>query len=303
VGALGHRVEVKLAATGKKSRSALARTAAYNRVVAAINILCPHLFPLITAAEERISGTRPMPQLPPGQEPRGTRYELTGIVDVISSVVLGNANANPLVQLIQGTLPNVPQGEYDLIVDYKAGRRPPSNSNFSFQYEWQVQTYAWIRSQIPNARPVGAGVLIFINELSPSQGDLNDLKADIAHGVTDVAPLNGSQDYYALNTWQPGNPIPQFTEGFLFSRAVKVIDVSQPLVHHAVGEIDSVVRQIESAAFTEHNTGNIPAHWPAEGADQDCDACDFFHFCPSPAQFRQQGVGGVQPIRIPHAPG
>lgn len=302
VGALGHRVEVRLAASGKKSRSELARAAAYSRVVAAVNILCPHLFPLITAAEERISGTRAMPPLPVGQAPRGTRYELTGIVDVISSVVLGNANANPLVQLIQGTLPNTPQGEYDLIVDYKAGRRPASDSPFASQFQWQVQTYAWLRSQLPHARPVGAGILIYINELSPSQGDLKDLRDEIAHNTTDIVPVNGSQDYYALNTWQPGNPAPQFTQEFLFSRAIKVIDVSQPLVLHAVGQIDAVVTQIESAAFTEHNTGNIPANWPAIGQDQDCDACDFYHFCPSPAQVRQQQPG-VQVVRIPPAPG
>ena len=182
-----------------------------------------------------------MPPLPAGQAPRGTRYELTGIVDVISSVVLGNANTNPLVQLIQGTLPNMPQGESDLIVDYKAGRRPASNSPFASQFQWQVQTYAWLRSQLPHARPVGAGILIYINELSPSQGDLKDLRDEIAHNTTDIVPVNGSQDYYALNTWQPGNPAPQFTQEFLFSRAIKVIDVSQPLVLHAVGQIDTVV--------------------------------------------------------------
>src|SRR5882724_3811776 len=55
IGTLGHRVEVRLAAAGKRSRSEAARRAAYNRVAAAINDLAPDLFPLITAAEERIS--------------------------------------------------------------------------------------------------------------------------------------------------------------------------------------------------------------------------------------------------------
>jgi len=303
IGALGHRVEVRLAATGKKSRSEAARNAAYARVSAAVNILCPHLFPLITAAEEPISGTRAMPTLPQGQEPRGNRYELTGIVDVISSVSLGD-NTNPLVSLIQHGLPNVPDAEYDLIVDYKAGRRPPQSSALANQFEWQVQTYAWLRSQVPHSRSVGAAILIYINELSPSQTDLTELKKEVASGTTDVIPANGSQDYYALHSWQQGNPAPAFSEQFLLRRAVKVVDVSTALLQHAVTQIDGVVTQIESAAFTEHNTGNIPNNWPACGQTQDCDACDFYHFCPSPAQIRQQQQQGAPPVpRVPPAPG
>ena len=303
IDALGHRVEVRLAATGKRSRSEAARDAAYNRVVAAVNILCPHLFPLITAAEERISGTRAMPQLPNGQVARGTRYELTGIVDVISSVQLGTANDNPLVQIIQASLPAVPPGDYDVIVDYKAGRRPCANSPFTTQFQWQVQTYAWLRSQVPQSRPVGAAVVIYVNELSPSRGDIEQFIREASNGETDVVPVNGTQDYYALHTWRAGQRIPQFSSEFLLQRAIKVIDVSPQLISQAVVQIDQVVSHIESAAFNEHNTGNIPTNWPCSGGVQDCDACDFFHFCPAPAQIRQQQAGNPAPTRIPPAPG
>ena len=149
IGRLGQRVEIRLAASGKTSRNRDARLAAYARVKAAINILGEHLFPLITAAEERISGTREMPPAPTGQVARGDRYELTGIVDVISSVVLGQQTTNPIVQLIQASLPTTPAGEYDVIVDYKGLRRPPIGSQFRSHFEWQVQTYAWLRGQMP----------------------------------------------------------------------------------------------------------------------------------------------------------
>ncbi len=304
IGALGHRVEVRLAAGGKKSRSQQARAAAYNRVVAAVNVLCPHLFPLITAAEERISGTRPMPRLPSGETARGTRYELTGIVDVISSVQLGNVAQNPLVQTIQTFSTNPSAGDYDVIVDYKAGRRPSRNSPLSMQFEWQVQTYAWLRSQIPHGRPVGAAMVIYVNELSPSRTDLEELRREVAAGTTDIMPASGSQDYYALHGWQPGNSLPEFSSAFLLSRSVKIFDTSEAAVANAVGQIDAVVAQIESAAFAEHNTGDIPRNWPACGQVQDCDACDFFHFCPAPAQIRQQHrAGNPIVIRIPPAPG
>jgi len=304
VGTLGHRDEVRLAASGKRSRSRPAREAAYRRVEAAVNQLCPHLFPLITAAEERNSGTRAMPTLPVGEAARGTRYELTGIADVISSVMLGGANATPLVALIQAQLSNMPAGEYDLIVDYKAGRRPALDSPFRTQFELQVQTYAWLRSQIPQSRPVGAGLLIYINELSPSRDDMAELRREMGDGTTDIVPANGSADYYAVHTWQPDQPVPNLSFDFRLHRAVHVVDVASPLVQHAVGQIDSVIAQIESSAFREQNTGNIPNNWQACGGAEDCVACDFVHFCPAPAQLRAQLQQPNPPPRTPPlAPG
>lgn len=304
IGTLGLRVEARLAAAGIRSRSQAARTAAYRRVVAAVNQLCPHLFPVITAAEERTSGTRAMPALPAGEAARGSRYELTGIVDVISSVMLGQATTNPMVAVIQATLPNTPQGEYDLIVDYKAGRRPAINSPFRTQFELQVQTYAWLRSQIFQARPVGAGVLIYINELSPSQDDMSELRTEIAHQLTDVIPQNGSADYYALHGWQPGQAAPNLSFDFRLRRALYVVDTAPALLQHAVTQIDSVISRIESAAFREHNSGNIPNNWEPCGGPEDCVACDFVHFCPAPAQLRAQLQQPNPPARTPPlAPG
>jgi CRISPR/Cas system-associated exonuclease Cas4 (RecB family) len=288
IASFGHRVEVRLAASGKRSRSRAAREAAYRRVEVAVNQLCPYLFPLITAAEERISGTRAMPTLATGETARGTRYELTGIVDVISSIMLGASDTNPLVALIQSQLSSVSAGEYDLIVDYKAGRRPGLNSQFRTQFEFQVQTYAWLRSQIPQARPVGAGVLIYINELSPSRDDMTELRREIAENTTDIVPALGSADYYAIQTWQAGQPAPALSFDFRLLRALHIVDVASPLVQHAVGQIDSVISQIESSAFREHNTGNIPNNWQACGESEDCAACDFVNFCPAPAQLRAQ---------------
>lgn len=304
IGALGHRVEVRLAATGKRSRSRETRVAAYNRVATAINELGQHLFPLITAAEERISGTRVMPQLPAGEQPRGPRYELTGIVDVISSIMLGQATANPLVQLIQMNFANLPAADYDVIVDYKAGRRPALHSSFRAQFEMQIRTYAWLKSQIPLGRPVGAGILIYVNEFSPSQGDMEELRQEMHQQLTDVMPANGSQDYYAIHGWHPGQPAPQLTFDFRLNRAVQVVDVAAPSVQTAVGTIDHVVSQIESSAFRENNTGDIMQNWGASGDTNDCAACDWVHFCPSPVQFRANPQQANPPVRTPPtAPG
>lgn len=298
IGKFGDTAETELLASGKTPRNRDARSAAYRRVEAAINLLAPHLFPLISAVEEKLSSTRLMPPInaPHGQKPRGDRYELTGIVDVISSVSLTAQTNNPLVEIIYSQVPNL-SGVFDVIVDYKAARRPPRipspNSNNYWQHEaWQVQTYAWLRTQQPNTNPVGAGVIIYVNELSPSQSDLNLLKQEISQGRTDVAPTNGSADYYALNRWQSGQgqSIPTLTSNFLLQRAIRIIPVSNVEVNQAVAAIDNVVTQIEICALNENATGIIPNNWNANGGDDDCQACDFRRFCPSTAQFRASGT-------------
>src|SRR5208282_5307316 len=164
IGEFGDRVEARLAASGTNSRSRVIRELAYDRMEAALNLLGPLLFPLITAAEQRINGTREMPELPQeGRYRQGGRYELTGIVDVISSVDLTQHEGNPLVKRVRSVLRQMP-GQFDVIVDYKGMRRPESNSSLWLHQEWQIQTYAWLRSQVPRAIPIAAGILVYVNE-------------------------------------------------------------------------------------------------------------------------------------------
>jgi hypothetical protein len=290
-----------LSAAGKNPRSRDARDFAYSRVDAAINMLGQHLFPLITAAEYRISGTRAMPQpLGAGNPTRSDRYELTGVIDVISSVVANAHPTNPLVQMIRPITASVVT-DFDVIVDYKAARRPPTNDHHWNLEEWQVQTYAWLCMRVPQ-RLVGAGILVYINELVPSRTDLEHLRREILNGTTDVIPANGTPDYYALHRWQPnqGNPPPTFSTGYLLQRAIRIVDVSHVQVQHAVNQIDQVVGEIELSVVNENNTGDIPSNWNATGVDQDCTACDFKHFCPNPYSRRQNPTAPVNP---PPAPG
>jgi hypothetical protein len=299
IGALGQGVEVRLAAEGKTSRNRQARQAAYHRVEAAINLLGAHLFPLISTAEQRLSGTRAMSALPVGEHARGDRYELTGIVDVISSVVLDTPSTNPLVQLLSNELQHTPAGQYDVIVDYKALRRPARSSPFRSHFEWQLQTYAWLRRQQPNTNPVGAGMIIYVNELAPSASEIPDLRRESLTGDTDIVPPNGSTDYYALHRWSPGTPL-DLSFDFRLRRAIKIIDVSADNVRESLGRIDSVVAEIESSAYREHNSGHISTNWRQCGSQQDCVACDFVHFCPSPWGHREPQDPARNP---PSAPG
>ncbi|HWP95998.1 MAG TPA: hypothetical protein VN426_04040 [Syntrophomonadaceae bacterium] len=287
IGVLGDIVEARLLAKGMRPRSSIARNMAYERISKAINLIAPILFPLITSTEERISGTRQMPNLtiPLGQRPRGDRYELTGVADVISSVSITANPTNFIVNMMLEEFPSL-NGTFDVIVDYKAARRPPTVSipgetpYWAYQ-EWQIQTYSWLRQQQHNSHPVKVGLIIYTNELSPSKDDLSELLSEIRQSRTDVSPIRGSSDYYELFRWAPGARMPIFSGDYLLRRAFRFIDVHQQNINHAVQMIDNVVAQIEGCAVQENCSGTILNQWPTNGGSSDCASCDFRRFCKS----------------------
>ncbi len=303
IGVIGDAVEARLAAAGKRPRNTNARDIAYNRAAEAINLLGPDLFPLITDAERRISGTRPMPQLPQQHPARGDRYELTGVVDVISHVSMNANPQNTLVRMLQARCPGL-NPPFEIIIDYKAERRPPTNDprrvSRRNHHKWQVQTYAWLLTRLPQATPVGAAMIVYVNELFPSQEDFEALQQEVRNGSTDVIPPRGSADYYAISRWRPGAPIPSLSTDFRIERAIWIVDVSQASLTNAVAQIDAVVAHIETSACNEHISGNIPSNWRATGLDRDCVACDFKHFCPNPAP---RSSSGTRQLTAPPAPG
>jgi hypothetical protein len=285
IGIIGDVVEGKLRAGGKTPRSINARNAAYRRVNAAVNLIGPYLFPLITYVEKKVSGTRGLISPINGQGARSDRYELVGVADVISSIQLGLHNGNPIVELIKSNVDNL-SNEFDIVVDYKAARRPSTKLGQWDHHNWQIQTYSWLRAEQPNTNVIRSGIVIYINELSPSADEIKELKKEILRNETDVKPITGSADYYALNTWQEGSPCPNFTENFLLNRALRIVPVTTLDINNAVSEIDRVVTEIETCVLNENSSGNILTNWGSDGIDKDCDACDFRRFCPNPANRR-----------------
>src|SRR6185436_3436070 len=135
---------------------------------------------------------------------------MVGVVDVVTHIELNDPKfaTNPLVQALIAKLPARSAGKFEVIVDYKGMRRPPAlalvKGSLWDQYAWQVQTYAELRRKQADALPVIAGVLLYVNELMPTQSDLFELKSEIKGGLTDVAPAAGSKAEALLNAWSQG---------------------------------------------------------------------------------------------------
>lgn len=280
IGKFADQVEKALRHRGKQARSRDTRDSAFKRVAIAINQLGPHLFPLIAAAEKKVIGTRPVPTQE--VELRCSNYEVHGIIDVLTHVTLGQAGAANLIrECVQSACPEL-TGSYEVIVDYKGSQRPliEEADGYWNQGLWQVLTYAWLRSRQPDALPVAAGILIYVNELTPGTAEMVSLKKGIADGTTDILPQLGSQDEQIIRMWRPGNATDQLSLEFRLKRAIRVIPITDQSTREALTQFDDVVRRAEENIVAEAQSGNILGTWATTGDDPTCDACDFRWFCP-----------------------
>lgn len=282
IGGMANIIEEALLRQGKQARSADARNAAFRRVERAVNQLGPHLFPLISAAEKKVIGTRPVPKTE--AELRCSNYEVHGVIDVLTNITLGRAaDANIIREYVETMCPGL-VGEYEVVVDYKGTERPLTTSPYWLQGDWQLHTYAWLRSRQPDAYPVAAGILIYINELTPGDAEMKNLKIGISNGTTDVLPATGSSDEQIVRMWRPGSSTEQLSFGFRLRRAIRVIPITPESTAAALIEFDNVVRRVEEDILGEAESGDILDAWTPNCLDTEtCVACDFRHFCPHPA--------------------
>ncbi|NJK30913.1 MAG: hypothetical protein HC927_00115 [Deltaproteobacteria bacterium] len=286
IGSIGDLVEVTLSAAGKSARSGVLRNSAYRRAKLAVNEIGPALFPLIESAEERVIGTRTI-QMPQGVQTRSNMYELHGVMDVLSSMSMKQADESVLRSAILKCI-DTDEEQTDVIVDYKGSRRPAVGDEYWKHGDWQLQTYAWLRAKQPGARRVSAGVLLYINELDPGSDDLVKLKTEIKQGRTDVMPESGSRDDYLLRTWTRGAAVPELSREFRLARMIRVIKITPDSMAEATQAFDRVVMNIEQAVAQEATTGRISGNWTPCGDEGTCAACDFRHFCPSPNDKRDE---------------
>lgn len=295
IGVIGDRVELSLANQGKHPRNRDVREAAYRRADVAVNLIGRHLFPLVTVAEEPLTGARLIPD-PTGL--RADRYELTGVVDVLSHVKVNECPPDNLFrQALQRGCGELPP-EYEVVVDYKGAHRPNHDESYWDQGEWQVNTYAWLRNRRDPPVKVAAGILIYVNELSPGTDDILNLKEGLRNRLTDELPTS-VEDQRNLERWRPGHDTQNLLSlEYRWRRAVRVIPATAESIDSATGRFDQIVHSIEALISSEARCGDISRAWKPTCADKaTCDACDFHSFCPRPA-----GEKTDRPPTAPDAP-
>jgi len=263
---------------------------ASRRAESAINTWGPHLFPLIDDWEVKLKGIRPMPNYQENIS-RSNYYGVTGIIDVISSVNIQNAPSGNLVlhylhnnENIQQLISDLTTPEYEIIIDYKGMRRPPRNdpNNRTWQYhEWQLLTYAWLRSRQPQSKTVVAGLLFYFNELIPLADDIANLKREIAGNQTDIIPTG--IDMRAVQSWRRRSQLPLLSTNLREQRSIRVIPVNEGLIDQSLDSFDNVVLGIENSVLRETGGNPIRDCWISNPVERTCDACDFKTFCPNPA--------------------
>jgi hypothetical protein len=289
------RVHARLKAQGLLARSRKLEELGDRRVERAINLLGPHLLPLINRVEVRLSGARGinvavMPQAWK-QNRRLDRYELVGVVDVLTHIELSKVStANHLVTAVKKKVGELPP-EFEVIVDYKGMRRPATvrrNGRLNLDtYEWQLQNYAHLRERQGQGPKVIAGVLAFLNELQLTDTDFDEWKKETLDKVTDP-PL--------LPEWKKPSDVPDQEK---LRRAIHVIEVTEASKASALSEFDKIVQNIEICRGNEASGVTLLNAWLGNPEDKGtCDACDSKSFCPG---FSQRYLGGR--IITPAIPG
>lgn len=327
-------IEKRLAAQGLVAWEPWLKTLGYARARVGLTELAPVLFPLIHRSEVRLTGARGLKPLPAGIAFRDAeRYEMVGVIDVVTDIELARPEVadNPIVGLVKDCLGRVPD-HFEVIIDYKGSRRPvlpagnptPRNPSLWDQYEWQVLTYADLRGRQPDAQPVKAGLLLYINELLPLATDLTDWRQEVSQQQTDIgapeadirgwvricreqraqamaildaaAGKNGAAALQASQELLP-SPIPWEVR---LKRALRIVPVDDPQTRQsripaALQSFDEVVEWIETCRGQEFHGRTILAAWDRNPNDENtCALCDARTWCPDFTQENAPRLPGVK---------
>ena len=144
--------------------------------------------------------------------------------------------------------------------------------------EWQVTTYAELWSTGRSLRHPLAGVVMYVNEMHPSEADFKEFQHEVRMGSTDVLP-EGTLLGEVLE-WREGNPLPALPLAFRLRRAFRAVPVGQGDMRIAAREFAKVVDAIEQCLAREHFGEAVRAVWPQQ-PNPTCPACDVRFSCPA----------------------
>ena len=164
-------------------------------------------------------------------------------------------------------------------------------------YEWQVHTYAHLRSTL-TTKPIIAGVLIYLNELVPTKTDFYDLRRAVKEkqkGI--ITPDAGSEDEETLLTWKPrdkDDQPPLLSIDFRLTRAIRVVPIDEASKKKSLKAFDDTVARIEKCIAAESKTGKVISAWEKNNSsEQNCEACDAKTYCPDYTRAKKPRLPGV----------
>jgi hypothetical protein len=282
------------------------------RAKIAVNELGPELFPLIHRAEVRLKGARKLPinDIPPDCQIRDAdRYELIGVVDVVTHIQINNPKlqSNKILAAIRSQLPPDLPEKFEIIIDYKGMRRPPikvSDNNQSFWniYGWQIQTYAHLRQHQADSLPVAAGIILYVNELEPSSDDLLSMLLEIETKTTDILPEHKDSFFIELQRWTQQSKkgrkgqLPTIPFEFRLRRALRLVPVNAATITQSLKAFDQVVARIETCRGKEIASGTVIQTWEKNSSDENtCKACDSRTYCPD---YKKEKTPSLPAVRM-----
>ncbi len=167
-------------------------------------------------------------------------------------------------------------------------RRPAKSARQWQHHEWQIQTYAWLRTQQTGNQVVG-GIILYLNELEPSSEDMMDLQQEIRQHSTDVLPAPGSADEQKIQNWNRYQSVPSLSL-VRQARSIRVIPLTSSSIQQGLTQFDNTVSPIEQAVYQEMQGGLINNVWAPNPDARTCPACDLPYCC---SKATSVGAGGI----------
>ena len=253
---------------------------------------------------------------------------MAGVIDVVTDVEMNRHGGNQIVEFVKNKVGFLP-AQFELIIDYKGSRRQPNlasitgkNPSLWDQYAWQVLTYAELRAKQIGSKPVAAGILIYINELLPLDGDLFELEREVS-GYT---PKGGARlstdepvDRALIKPWREaakqsadateaeqeqltkaGDTAADLRASWKLStqvpwdirlrRALRVVPNDLAKRTNSLQAFDATVFEIECSRGDEFHGKRVLQAWTTNPSDHGtCAACDSRTWCPSFAKYHAGG--------------
>jgi hypothetical protein len=121
--------------------------------------------------------------------------------------------------------------------------------------------------------PIVAGILLYLNELVPSEDQYEKMKDSMSEKSTDIIAEGVDFDRIARGE----SPRREFIE----KRSIRIIPYDEQNIQKSLMEFDEVVSDIESNIQSEtRDSGNVMKHWSGnEYSKERCTACDAKCFC------------------------